>query len=248
MSGLIGALSALTRLPVPAGVGEDPGRALPWFPLVGVLVGLATASVYAAAYQVLPQLVSAAVAILTLVLLTGALHEDGLADSADAWGGGHGRDHTLRIMRDPQHGTYGTLAIVFSVVLRIGALAALSPAFSLVALPAVHAVSRAVPVALMTLTPAARDEGQAAHFTSAATPARAAVAAGSALVVAIVLLGVWVIAAVAIAIGSAWLIRRAAIQRLGGLTGDVLGATEQLVECGLLLLLAGVAHSAIPSA
>jgi adenosylcobinamide-GDP ribazoletransferase len=237
----------LSRLPVPARVGEDPGRALPWFPLVGVLVGLVTASVYAAAYQVLPPPVAATVAILSLVLLTGALHEDGLADSADAWGG-DGRDDTLRIMRDPQHGTFGALAIVFSVVLRIGALAALSPAFSLVALPAIHAVSRTAPVMLMALTPAARDEGQAAHFISAATPAQAAVASGSALVVSIVLLGVWVIAAVAIVITIAWLIRRAAVLRLGGLTGDVLGATEQLVECGLLVLLAGVAKSTVPPA
>lgn len=245
MSGLIGALSMLTRLPLPTGSGEDPGPSLPWFPLVGALLGLVTATAYAAAHQILPPLVSAALAMAVLVVLTGALHEDGLADSVDAWGGGSGRDESLRIMRDPHQGSYGVLAIVFSVLLRIGALAALSPAFWLVALPAIHAISRAAPVALMALTPAAREEGQAAHFTSAATPGRATFAAGSALVVSAVLLGLWSIAALAIAIGSGWLVRRTAIRRFGGLTGDVLGATEQLVECGLLLLVAGIAQSTV---
>lgn len=248
MRGLTGALSALTRLPVPTRASDDPGPALLWFPVVGVLLGLLTATVYAAAHQILPSLVAAALAIMSLVLITGALHEDGLADSADAWGGGFSRDDTLRIMRDPQHGTYGTLAIVFSVLLRIAALAALSPATSLFGLPAVHAISRAAPVALMALTPAARDEGLAAHFTSAATPTRAAAAAGSAFVVSAALLGAWVIVAVAITIGTAWLVRRAAVRRLGGLTGDVLGATEQLIECGLLLLLAAVARITLPPA
>ena len=248
LSGLIAALSVLTRLPVRAGVGEDPGLALPWFPLVGVLVGLATAAVYAAAYQVVPPLLSAALAIAVLVVLTGALHEDGLADFADACGGGSGRDDSLRIMRDAHHGTYGVLAIVLTLVLRVGAVATLSPAFSLLALPAVHAISRTAPVLLMGVTPAARHDGQAAHFTPSATGARVAIAVGGALAMSAALLGAWVIASSAIAIGVGWFVRRAAVRRLGGLTGDVLGATQQLLECALLLLMAGVAHSSVPGA
>jgi adenosylcobinamide-GDP ribazoletransferase len=243
VTGLAGAIRLLTRVPVP-GPASEPGRALPWFALVGALLGVLTAVAYAAAERVVPTPVAAAVATFILVLATGAIHEDGLADTADAWGGGTTRDETLRILRDPSHGTYGVLALAFSVVLRVAGLAAMSPAAALVALPSIHAISRATTAALMAITPSARTEGLAADYAGQATPVRAAVAVATALAFAALLIGVATIAAAAVALVVAWVVRAVAMRRIGGVTGDVLGAAEQLVEIGLILLLAGLAQRA----
>jgi adenosylcobinamide-GDP ribazoletransferase len=240
VTGLVGALALLTRLPVRFAAGQEPGAALPWLPIVGGLLGVFTALVYMLGLLVLPAVVAAAVAIAVLVAVTGALHEDGLADAVDAWGGGSTREETLRVLDDPRIGTYGVLALVLSVLLRVTSIATLSPSAALVGLPAVHAMSRAATVAVMAVSPAARDSGLGARYSISATPLRAAVAVGVALLLSIALLGPWTAVAVVIALVLAWMARRVAMRRIGGVTGDVLGAIEQLVEVALLLLWAGI--------
>ena len=244
MSGLIGALGLLTRVPLPAARGAPPGRSLPWFPVVGALLGLVTAVAYAASQLVLPTVLSAALALAVLVLLTGAIHEDGLADAADAWGGGADRDSTLRILDDPRIGSFGALAIAFSVIIRVGALAALWPSAAVAALPATLAMSRAATVALMATTAPAKAGGLGAQYGADRAPIRAGVAVVAAVAISAALLGISAAVLIGLALASVWLVRRIALRRIGGFTGDVLGATAQLAEASGLVALAVISRAA----
>jgi adenosylcobinamide-GDP ribazoletransferase len=211
---------------------------LPWFPVVGALVGLLAAAVYVTASLVLAPTLAAALAVATTVLVTGALHEDGLADAADAWGGASNREDALRILRDPTHGTYGVLAVVLSVVVRVAALASMAPAMAIAVLPAVHAVSRGLLVGLLRTTPPARDDGLARALSTSSSALSGALALAVTAALGIGLLGFWFIPAAVVAIAVGWLVRWLAMRRIGGVTGDVLGAAEQLAEVCLLILLA----------
>jgi adenosylcobinamide-GDP ribazoletransferase len=239
--GLLGAVSLLTRVPTGTGARrpEELAGSVPWFPVVGAGVGLAVAAAYAGARQLLPALPAATVAVVAGICLTGAFHEDGLGDTADAFMGHHDRDSTVRILDDPRLGTFGVLAVAASLLLRVGAVAALAPAAALAALPAAHALSRAAAVATMTALPAAGQTGLGATYALALSRRRALAGTAAGLAVALALLGVaalWAAAAVALA---AALLGRLAVRRIGGVTGDVLGAVQQLGET--LVLLAAVA-------
>ena len=242
MKGLLGAVSFLTRVPVPgAGVREarELAASVPWFPVVGAGVGLAEAGVYAGARVLLPPLVAAALAVIAGIGLTGAFHEDGLGDTADAFAGGTDRDSTIRILKDPRLGTFGVLAVAASLLLRVAAVAALPAVAAAAALPAAGALSRAVAVATMTALPAAAGTGLGASYVRALSRPRALAGAAAGLVVAVALLGVAALWAAAAAGLAAALLGRLATRRLGGISGDVLGAVQQLGE--VLVLLAAVA-------
>src|SRR5262249_8153233 len=137
------ALGFLTRLPV--GAVGSLGNAAWTFPLVGLIVGVLAALVFAIARGLsLPHEIAAILAVATAIALTGALHEDGLADTADGFGGGVERWQRLAIMRDSRIGSYGVIALVMSVLIRVEALAALpGPGRVAAALIAAHALSRA---------------------------------------------------------------------------------------------------------
>ena len=241
MRGLLGAVSFLTR--VPTGTGERRVQELagfvPWFPVVGAGVGLVVGAVYAGGRELLPPLPAATVAVVAGIGLTGAFHEDGLGDTADAFMGHHDRDGTLRILKDPRLGTFGVLAVAASLLLRVGAVAALAPGAALAALPTAHALSRAGAVATMTALPAAGDTGLGASYVLALSRRRALAGAAAGLAIAVALLGVTAVWAAAAAAVAAALLGRLAVRRIGGVTGDVLGAVQQLGE--MLVLLAGVA-------
>ncbi|MBR9972729.1 adenosylcobinamide-GDP ribazoletransferase [Magnetospirillum sulfuroxidans] len=236
------ALVFLTRLPLPESGPYQPGalaRAMRLFPLAGAVIGLCGGAVFAAAALVLPPLLAALLALLTTLVLTGALHEDGLADTADGLGARGDRDHRLEVMRDSRSGAYGVLAIVFSIALRAAALAAAPSALAgLGACVAAAALSRAMIPAVMQILPPARTDGLGAgagmpHAGIAASAGVlgcviAAIGAGMAAPVAI-------IAAIAASAAMAWLARR----WFGGFTGDILGATQQLAEIAILIALAG---------
>ena len=165
MNGFLGAVSFLTRVPTGTGTRrpEELAGFVPWFPAVGAGVGLAVAAVYVGAGQLLPPLPAASLAVVAGICLTGAFHEDGLGDTADAFAGGHDRDSTVRILKDPRLGTFGVLAVAASLLLRAGAVAAMTPAAALAALPAAHALSRAAAVATMTVVPPAAATGLGAR-------------------------------------------------------------------------------------
>ena len=237
-------LAFCTRLPLTHGnasSGTGLARAAWTFPLIGALVGLFAAFIYwSAAGLGLVPFVSATLAIVAALLVTGALHEDGLADTVDGFGG-RTRERKLEIMRDSRTGTYGVSALVLSFMLRAGALASLvEPGLVAVALIAAHAGGRATMPVLMLVLPRARQDGLSAE--AGKPPLGSVIAAvilgmlalalclgpATALVAALL-----VMAAVAL---MAWL----SDQQIGGQTGDVLGAVEQVGETLILLVAAAM--------
>lgn len=230
-----------TRLPVPVPVGIAEARLATsiWAaPIAGLAVALLSAGAYALALRVgLVPAIAAALALVAGLLATGCLHEDGLADVADGFGGGRDRERKLAIMRDSRIGTYGASALALSLLLRWSALAALAePRAVLLALIAAHMGSRGILPAFMHAVPPARAEGLSANAGQPAFPvALAAVLLGACSVflcfgfrpgfVAVALLSL-------AALGMAWACRR----QVGGQTGDVLGALEQGGEVTVLLV------------
>lgn len=234
------ALRFLTRLPV-RGPQRSPEEALaasvPAFPLIGALIGALAALVFALASSLgLGSMLAAVLAVAAQALLTGGLHEDGLADMADGFGGGRTRADKLRIMRDPRLGSFGALALVLALLARIAALTALAgPALAGAALVAAGAVSRAGLPLIMTSLPLARDDGLAAG-AGRPHPLRAAAAAGIGVLLALAVLPAGVAAGGLIgAAGALLAVGGLARRQLGGYTGDVLGAAQQLSEVGFLL-------------
>ena len=234
------ALALLTRLPMgPSGDAEAPdiARAGRVMPLAGALIGLVGAAAFWLSGGLgLPPLVSGLVAVAATILFTGAFHEDGLADTADGLGATAERARRLEIMRDSRTGTYGALALILSVGLRAAALAAIAaPGAVAVALISAHALARALPPAVMAWAPLARSDGLAAG-AGRPEPAQAWFALGLGALIALLLLdfgtAVAAIAAAGLAAGALVLLARA---RIGGYTGDVLGAIEQVGEVAVLL-------------
>jgi adenosylcobinamide-GDP ribazoletransferase len=231
----------LTRLPLPRTepiTGAGIARAVWAFPIAGLIVGLFGALVFVLARRAgLPAWPGAALALVATLAVTGCLHEDGLADTADGFGGGKTRQQKLDIMRDSRTGAYGVCALALSILLRASALASLSdPALVVPALIAAHGAGRATMPMLMLLAPPARADGLSYEF---GRPPRDSVVAaailgilllticlGPALAIAAVILLVAVTAAVT------WL----SVAQIGGQTGDVLGALEQVSEIVILLV------------
>jgi adenosylcobinamide-GDP ribazoletransferase len=245
------ALALLTRLPMgPSGDAEAPdiARAGRVMPLAGALIGLVGAAAFWLSGGLgLPPLVSGLVAVAATILFTGAFHEDGLADTADGLGATAERARRLEIMRDSRTGTYGALALILSVGLRAAALAAIAASGAApgagavaVALISAHALARALPPAVMAWVPLARSDGLAAG-AGRPEPAQAWFALGLGALIALLLLdfgtAVAAMAAAGLAAGALVLLARA---RIGGYTGDVLGAIEQVGEVAVLLAAAAV--------
>lgn len=244
-SDLRAALRFLTRVPVGAvrGEAERPslGRAVRAFPIVGALIGLVAGIVYAIAAGLgLPDIVAAVLAVGAGALATGALHEDGLADMADGFGGGSTRERKLDIMRDSRIGAYGVIALVVVLAAKVGAIADLGDTgLVIAAMVAAAGVSRAAMPAVMLWLEPARSDGLAAD---AGRPPPTHVWTGLALaaVLAVGLLTwsglvAFLIAGLGTA-GIAWLAER----HVGGHTGDVLGGVQQISEVLFFLTLAAV--------
>jgi adenosylcobinamide-GDP ribazoletransferase len=236
------AVTFLTRIPLPHPEEAPPAnlaRAQRVFPLVGAAIGAAIGLLYLGLRIVgVPDLAGAGLALAASALLTGALHEDGLADVADGFGGGHDAATKLDIMRDSRLGTYGALALMVSFAVKLSALAALDDAIVVQSLIVAHALSRGMlPLISMSL-PMARQDGLAAN-TGRPDLTTVATAGALALIISLLLLPLAealfaVLMAITAGIGMGWLAQR----QIGGQTGDVLGATEQVGEAVILVLLA----------
>ena len=226
----------LTRLPAPARVvfdTEDFPESLVWFPWVGALIGLIVGAIYLLAARFLPALSAATLAMLGLVLLTGALHEDALADTADGLGGGRDPAEVLRIMRDSHVGSYGVVALGLLMLLRVSLLAALNGTAALWALMLAHSLARASVLPLMLYLPYLRQHGAARPFVGAVPRQAMAV---SALFLA---LGVWYLAGLVAAFVAGVVVYLAALglkHKLDGITGDGFGAVIVVVEVTVLLV------------
>lgn len=248
------AVQFFTRLPVPAWVGHSAQQleqAARYLPLVGAAIGLLAAAVLWFCAQALPLPLAVGLSMAAGILATGAFHEDGLSDFADGMGGGHGKEKVLAIMKDSRVGAYGVLALVFALLLKFEALLALCDMHSLplaaAALIAAHAVSRLMAASLMLTQHYVRDDDSARARPAAQrmSPSSFAVAllTGAATLVLLHAAGAnaaSVFAALAAAFSMraylAWRLQK----RLGGYTGDCLGAVQQLSELAFYLGLLAV--------
>ena len=248
------ALGLFTILPVRAApeIGrDDAARAVLWLPAVGLLLSVPAAAVLlaveAGGHSGPRRLLAAALAIGVLALLTGGLHLDGLADTADGLGSRRPREEALAIMRRSDVGPFGVAALLFTVLVQITALATVAPGWPDAAALAVAVVTGRTAVVLATGpgSPAARPDGFGA-LVAGATSARARVTAGAALfAVTAATAAAWggypaVRGAVAVLAGlcAGDLLRRLARRRLGGMTGDVFGAVVEVSAAVALLALA----------
>ena len=243
MRNLRAALVFLTRIPLRLGFEPSLTSAVPWFPVAGALIGCVVGAAAAGLQHLVPPGVAAAVAVMLGVLVTGAFHEDGLADVADAFGGGWTIEARLRILKDPLHGSYGVAAFCGSIVIRVACVTALgvSPAATFGCLVAAHAMARGGSVAAMGLVPVAREEGLGADYARSLSGRAAAGGVLAAIALGGLATGWWVgpfIAATAVGTAAVvWLAKR----KIGGVTGDVLGAIEQINEFLILVVATGLA-------
>jgi adenosylcobinamide-GDP ribazoletransferase len=236
------ALAFMTRLPVgrtgPLS-GDALSRAAAWFPAVGLMVGGFMSAVHALASEVTTATAATILALTAAVIVTGGLHEDGLADTADALGAHTTRERRLEILRDPRVGTYGALALILAIALSVATLAPLyRDDFTRTVLVA-HVLARWSTLPQALLLPAARSGGSG----SLVRPGRWRTGAGTLMAVAGCLtvggLGPGAAAftmAAAVTAAGGW----AAYRALGGLTGDTLGAVNKLVELSTYATLGAV--------
>lgn len=236
------AVQFLTRLPVGSQTLYSPERmaaAVRYYPLVGLLIGGCCALIFFAADIVFPTPISVLLSMSAGVLITGAFHEDGLADTFDGIGGGVTRAKTLEIMKDSRLGTYGTIALALALALKAAALMSLSPSIIPLALIAAHCLSRLSSVLVIATSRYVRDHGTG-------KPVAGGASMFSLLIV--VLTGgcaawVWLIwqspGALACAGGGLlighFLMRMFFEPKLKGYTGDTLGAVQQISEIGFYL-------------
>lgn len=231
-------VSFFSRVPVPHLDGTRFADALWAAPLAGILIGGIGALAFAAATALgLPPWPAALLALAATLLATGCLHEDGLADTVDGFGGGATPARKLDIMKDSRIGTFGACALLLSLLLRASALAAIaSPGEVLGALVAAHAGSRALLPPFLALVPPARPEGLGAGIGAvAARPALAALVIGA---LCLLPLGFGAALAAALLAAAFVFLRRLALRQIGGQTGDVCGALQQSAEIGVLLVAA----------
>jgi adenosylcobinamide-GDP ribazoletransferase len=245
----LNALRFMTIVPVPS---SDAATAPDWlsrcakyFPAVGICIGFVSAAVLLLAGAIWGPVIAALLAVATSIVVTGALHEDGLADTADGFGGGWSVEKRLAIMKDSRIGAYGTLALAFGVALRVTALAEMPLWSGAAALIAAHAAARISPAFVMNALPYAGDT--AAMKVNYADAPVSMNDLGFALIVVVCALaplafisipsvtsGLLLGAALAAAI-ALW-----ARRLINGYTGDVLGAVEQMFEIGFLLGVAAI--------
>jgi adenosylcobinamide-GDP ribazoletransferase len=245
----LNALRFMTIVPVPS---SDAATAPDWlsrcakyFPAVGICIGFVSAAVLLLAGAIWGPVIAALLAVATSIVVTGALHEDGLADTADGFGGGRSVEKRLAIMKDSRIGAYGALALAFGVALRVTALAEMPLWSGAAALIAAHAAARITPAFVMNALPYAGDTA-AMKVSYADAPVSMNDLRFALIVVVCALVplaftsilsvssGLLLGAALAAAI-ALW-----ARRLINGYTGDVLGAVEQMFEIGFLLGVAAI--------
>lgn len=239
MRSIRAAASFLTVLPV-ANADGSPGARLgrAYFPAIGALVGLAAGAVFVVASAITTPLLGAALAVATLCLLTGAIHLDGLADSADGLLGRGDVAHRLEVMRDPRLGSYGVTAIAAVLVLDVAAISSMSATRGLAALLIAGALSRLATVAVISFVPYVRSSGLGVAVWDANHRGPDLVV--GVLSAAIVCALDWKRALIAVPFVAvtALLLVALARRRVGGATGDVCGATAELCQLAVLLVFA----------
>ena len=240
------ALGFFTRIPVPNLVDfqeSELNHSAKYFPLIGIIVGLIGAGIYALSVQFLPQTIAVLISMASTIYLTGAFHEDGLADSADGLGGGWQREQILTIMQDSRLGTYGAAALFLALFVKFQLLNSLNSYFIPFALVAGHALSRLAAVYIMANLNYTKPEGKAKPLATQISVVDLVLANVFGLVPFLFILGLLVmnnhaliisvkfVLMVLIPVFLSWFWWRHKIHKwLGGYTGDTLGAMQQITE------------------
>jgi adenosylcobinamide-GDP ribazoletransferase len=240
---LLTAVQFLTRLPVPSGPYEQDSlaRAVKFFPIVGLMIGSGSLLLYRLLTPHLPLTIVAVLVVVYLVVITGCLHEDGLADSVDGFGGGWERERVLEIMRDSRIGTYGAASLALSLLVRVLLIASLPRVQVAGYLVVAPVLSRWTTLPLSFFLPAARErrenqfEGQGARIARLTTPGSLIIGSLFAFVIAFGLLRIRAFIPSLVSIGVTLLTALYYKHRIGGVTGDCFGATNQLTEIAVYL-------------
>jgi adenosylcobinamide-GDP ribazoletransferase len=240
---LLGAVQFLTRLPVPSGPYEQDSlaRAVKFFPIVGLLMGSGSLLLYRLLAPHLPLVIVALVVVIYLVAITGCLHEDGLADSVDGFGGGWERDRVLAIMRDSSIGTYGAAALALSLLARVLLIASLPRVQVASYLVIAPVLSRWTTLPLSYFLAPARErsenhvDGQGARIARLTTPGSLMGGSLFAFVIAFALLRVRALVPVSVSMVVTLVTALYYRHRIGGVTGDCFGATNQITEIAVYL-------------
>jgi len=240
---LLTALQFLSRLPVPSGPYErdSPARAVKFFPIVGLLIGSGSLLLYHLLAPHLPLTIVALFVVVYLVAITGCLHEDGLADSVDGFGGGWERERVLEIMRDSRIGTYGAASLALSLLARVLLIASLPRVQVAGYLIAAPVLSRWTTLPLSFFLSPAREhsenhvDGQGARIASLTTPGSLIVGSLFTFVIAFALLHIRAFVPVLVSMGVTLITALYYKHRIGGVTGDCFGATNQLTEIAVYL-------------
>jgi adenosylcobinamide-GDP ribazoletransferase len=236
----LGAVQFLTRVPIRLRAAPDLAACVPWFPVVGGAIGATIGLVVAGLMEVLPPLVAAAIGVVFGIVLTGAFHEDGLADTADALGGWT-PEQRREILKDSRHGSYGVAAMCSTIVIRVVCVASLGPAAAFAGLIAAHTLGRGAAVAVMFAAPGVPGEGLGSDYARGLTARRTVLGVAGGLAIAAAATGWWVVPLAAAATAGAWAVAGIVGPAFGGVSGDVLGAVEQVGECAVLIVVTALA-------
>jgi adenosylcobinamide-GDP ribazoletransferase len=239
------AFAFLTRIPINHKPEISIQRSAVWFPLVGWVIGGVTGLLFYFLSQGIPALPAAAITILFSTLVTGGFHQDGLADTFDGLVGGWNTEDRLRILKDSRHGTYGVLSIALQLIVQVSLLSTLSPKVGALAIITAHTLGRLVTIYFMLAPAVPSHEGMGATY-SRAVGARDVLA--STLLTVALLLGLigahlFIAAAIVAFIGFGFLVY--VKKKIGGVLGDVLGASEQIAESIILLYFVVIATHSI---
>jgi len=240
---LLTALQFLTRLPVPSGPYEQDSlaRAVKFFPIVGLLIGSGSLLLYRLLVPHLPLTIVALLVVVYLVAITGCLHEDGLADSVDGFGGGWECERVLEIMRDSRIGTYGAVSLALSLLARVLLIASLPRVQVAGYLIVAPVLSRWTTLPLSFFLSPAREssenrvDGQGARIASLTTPGSLIVGSLFTFVIAFALLRIRALVTVLVSVGVTLATALYYQRRIGGVTGDCFGATNLLTEIAVYL-------------
>lgn len=238
------ALMFFTRIPVPKSTGfslENLNKSVRYFPLAGGIIGCIGAAVFVVFEYILPQNIALLLSMASTVFITGAFHEDGFADFCDGFGGGYTKEKILQIMKDSRIGTYGSVGLIFVLALKFGSLETFDPSRIPLLIIAGHVYSRFNPVLMMFASTYVRDDEGAK-----AKPVGDSVSIASLLMAAMFsLLGVLLLPVetlpfiLVVSLLVYFLLSRYVNRKVGGYTGDVLGALQQLTEVLFYLSILG---------
>lgn len=241
---LLLAIGFFTRIPVPALADfkeSELSAAARYFTLVGLLVGALAALVYSVAAKVLPLELAVLLSMVATIYITGCFHEDGLADAADGLGGGWEKEQVLTIMSDSRIGSYGAAALILALLLKFEALIHLPVALLPVVMIAGHALSRFAAVLVIYTQQYVRPAGKAKPLANKLNTSEVLIAAIFGLLPLVFLPCQWLWALLPVAVVWLWFSHKLR-QRLGGYTGDCLGAMQQLTEVSFYIAIVGLVN------